>query len=101
MADSRKLARMCKALAADTRVKIVQLLSRKELCVNALAWQLGITAAAASQHLRVLEDAGIVAGEKRGYYMHYRIQKSVILNLQAALKSLVRTAGSTRKRTKN
>jgi len=101
MADPKKLARMCKALAAGTRVRMLQLLSRKELCVNALAWQLGITAAAASQHLRVLEDAGIVAGEKRGYYMHYRVQENVIRNLQAALKTLVRTAGSTRKRIKN
>jgi DNA-binding transcriptional ArsR family regulator len=97
MTNTQKLAKMCKALSADTRVKIVQLLSKKNLCVNALASQLDITAAAASQHLRVLQDAGIVTGEKRGYYMHYRIQKDVVNTLREALKSLVKPAGAARK----
>lgn len=98
MADSKTLAKLCKALAADTRVKMVQLLSRKRLCVNALAWQLGITAAAASQHLHVLEDAGIVVGEKRGYYMHYCVQKNAVRNLQTALRTLVNPAASARRK---
>ena len=78
MADARKLARIFKALSAEPRVKIIQLLKGQTLCVNALAGRLGITPAAVSQHLRVLRDAGLVTPEKRGYYVHYALSAEAL-----------------------
>jgi len=78
MADARKLARIFKALGVDTRVRIVLLLRDRALCVNALAARLAVSAPAVSQHLRVLRDAGLVVGEKRGYYVHYRIDRGTL-----------------------
>ena len=68
-----KLARIFKALSVDTRVRIVQLLKGRRLCVNALASRLGVSAAAVSQHLRALRDLDLVEAEKVGYYVHYRL----------------------------
>lgn len=65
--------RLFQALSVETRVRIIELLKQKPLCVNALARALKITPAAVSQHLRVLRNVGIVTGEKRGYYVHYRV----------------------------
>jgi ArsR family transcriptional regulator len=62
-----------KALGSETRLEILRLLSRQALCVGALAARLDITQSAASQHLQVLRRAGLVAAEKRGYYVHYRL----------------------------
>ena len=31
-----------------------------------------------SQHLKILKDAGLLAGEKRGYWTHYAVQKGVL-----------------------
>ena len=78
MADAQQTARIFKALSAAARVRIVQLLKDRDLCVNALAAQLDISSAAVSQHLRVLRDADLVVAEKRGYYVHYRINAETL-----------------------
>lgn len=73
-----RLARFARALAAPTRLRIVALLRGRALCVNALAGQLDVTQGAVSQHLRVLRDAGIVVSEKRGYFVHYRLNDQAL-----------------------
>ena len=62
-----------KALSNDTRLAIVQLLSKQPMCVNALVCALEISQSAASQHLKVLETAGWVRGDKKGYWVHYEL----------------------------
>ena len=78
MSTPRQLARMFKALSVDTRVRMVQLLKPRALCVNALAKRLGVTPAAVSQHLRILRDADLVVPEKRGYYVHYEVNQRTL-----------------------
>ena len=78
MADAQQMARIFKALSAAARVQIVQLLKDRNLCVNALAAHLDVSPAAVSQHLRVLRDADLVVAEKRGYYVHYRINPETL-----------------------
>ena len=60
MRDPKELARLLKVLSVETRVRIVQLLKDRALCVNALAARLDVTQGAVSQHLRVMRDAGLV-----------------------------------------
>ena len=83
MAETEELARVFKVLSVENRVKMVQLLKSRVLCVNALARQLGMTPAAVSQHLMVLRDAGIVTAEKRGYYVHYRLNEETLSEWRA------------------
>ena len=78
MAEAEKLARVFKVLSVDTRVRMVQLLKTRALCVNALARELEISPAAVSQHLRILRDADIVTAEKRGYFVHYRVNERTL-----------------------
>ena len=70
------------ALADPTRLKLVKLLRQQHrpdaLCVNALASLLGVTQSAVSQHLRVLRANGLVKGERRGYHIHYFVNKDVL-----------------------
>ena len=73
MSDAPALARVFRALAAESRVRLVRLLQERPLCVNAMAARLGVTPAAVSQHLRVLASAGLVRGRRQGYYVHYEI----------------------------
>jgi ArsR family transcriptional regulator, arsenate/arsenite/antimonite-responsive transcriptional repressor len=65
-----------KALADEKRFRIIDLLQTHDCCVGALAGRLGISKAAVSQHLQVLRKAGLVRGEKRGYWTHYSVDKS-------------------------
>ena len=81
------------ALADPTRLKLLKLLcgqrAPEALCVNALAGLLGVTQSAVSQHLRVLRANGLVKGERRGYHIHYFINRNVLEKcLKLAMASL-------------
>jgi len=81
--------RVFRALSVETRVRIVQLLKGRALCVNALAARLKVTPAAVSQHLRVLRDADLVVPDKRGYYVHYRINEKTLATWKELADSLL------------
>ncbi len=70
-----------KALADETRFRIINLLLTHDFCVGALAGHLNISKAAVSQHLQILRKAGLVRGEKRGYWTHYIVDKNVIYQI--------------------
>ena len=76
-------------LADPTRLKLLNLLYRQRepnaLCVNALAFRLGVTQPAVSQHLKVLKEAGLVTGEKRGYRAHYFVNQEALAKAQRYL----------------
>jgi len=78
MNDPKELARLLKVLSVETRVRIVQLLKGRLFCVNALAARLNVTQGAVSQHLRIMRDAGLVIDEKRGYFVHYRLNEATL-----------------------
>ncbi len=73
-----KLIPILKALADETRFRLIQLLLSHDLCVGALADHLSMSKAAVSQHLQILRKVGLVRGEKRGYWTHYSVDKTVI-----------------------
>jgi DNA-binding transcriptional ArsR family regulator len=86
----RDLARFFKALGDETRLSLVGLLARQEpgraLCVGRLAQELGVTASAVSQHLRVLKDLGLVHAERRGYRIHYFLDQERLATYQALVR---------------
>jgi DNA-binding transcriptional ArsR family regulator len=89
MSGARRLARMLKALSVESRVRIVQLLRGRALCVGALAARLDVTQGAVSQHLRIMRDAGLVIDEKRGYYVHYRLKRRTLAVWREAIGELL------------
>mgnify|MGYP006295263207 CR=1 FL=1 len=78
MTDSEKTARIFKALSVPTRVRMIEILKQRSFCVNAIARNLEITPAAVSQHLRILRDADVVIAEKKGYFVHYRVNAETL-----------------------
>jgi ArsR family transcriptional regulator, arsenate/arsenite/antimonite-responsive transcriptional repressor len=77
-----------KTLADETRFKLVKLLLTHDLCVGSLAKHLSISEAAVSQHLKSLREAGLVRGEKRGYWTHYTVEKEKLHELARFLGEL-------------
>lgn len=86
MNETQKLARIFKVLSVDTRVSIIQMLKIHPLCVGALSARLNITQGAVSQHLRVLRDADLVLAEKRGYFVHYRLNEKTLAKWRKAIE---------------
>ena len=76
----KETARVFKALSDETRLRLLKLLADQgpegALCVGALARRLEITQSAVSQHLGVLRMAGLVIDERRGYFVHYRVNRA-------------------------
>ena len=84
-----KLAQSLKVLSVGTRVRIVQLLKGRALCVNELAHRLDVTQSAVSQRLRVLRDAGLVINKKRGYYVQYRLNEETLAAWREAIDHIL------------
>jgi ArsR family transcriptional regulator, arsenate/arsenite/antimonite-responsive transcriptional repressor len=84
---AESLALMFKALADPARVKIMSmLLNADELCGCDLATGIGRTAATASHHLKLLREAGLVTGEKRGTWIFYRVVPARLSAIGDALR---------------
>ena len=77
-----------KAIADETRMKLLALLLKRNYCVRALARNLGLTEATISQHLKVLREAGLLVGEKRGYFMHYKVESTTLRKLATEIEAL-------------
>jgi ArsR family transcriptional regulator len=105
-AEIEEKATLFGVLADPTRLKLLRLLSRQQepnaLCVNALAYQLGVTQSAISQHLKVLKSAGLVKGKKRGYRIHYFINPEGFIQAQSKISGtlLVEEKNDTRPNSK-
>ena len=70
----RALAQVFRALADETRLEMLALVSRHgELCVCDLEQVLGISQSKSSRHLRYLKNAGLLDDRRAGLWVHYRI----------------------------
>ncbi len=81
-----QLARMFKALADPARVKIMSmLLNADEVCACDFSASIEKTAATTSHHLKLLREAGLVATEKRGTWVFYRVVPERLAEVRDAL----------------
>ncbi|OCB61764.1 ArsR family transcriptional regulator [Mycobacterium malmoense] len=64
---------LLRALAAPVRIAIVLQLRESHRCVHELVDALGVPQPLVSQHLRILKAAGVVAGERSGREVLYRL----------------------------
>lgn len=68
-----EIAHKFNGLADETRVKIVKLLAKGEFTVDELVEFLGVAQSTTSHHLRVLKEANLIVGEKRGRNIYYSL----------------------------
>ena len=72
---------MFKALADETRAKIVYALSQSDLCVCDVAALIGSSKATASYHLRLLHHMGIAKYRKDGKLVYYHLANPYVRSL--------------------
>jgi ArsR family transcriptional regulator len=84
------------ALADETRLEIVRLLSHGERCVCELVGVLGAAQPRLSFHLKVLKDAGLVHDRRDGRWMYYSVDADVLAAMREFLGAVKpgRHAGS-------
>lgn len=74
-----------KALADETRLKIVDMLSKGELCACKILESFNITQPTLSYHMKILTECGLVEGKRNGAWINYSINKESI----GAVKNLL------------
>ena len=72
----KKTAQIFKALADETRLRILALLTRRELCVCDLMAILDLPQSTVSRHLAYLRNSGWVEDRRQGVWMFYRLAEN-------------------------
>lgn len=74
----KEKVKVFKAIGDETRLKILILLSTKNICAKGIAKHLEISEAAVSQHIKVLKEANLIIAYKNGYYVMYELNNEVL-----------------------
>lgn len=69
----REFLSITKALADETRVRLLMALTGGEICVCQLVELVGLAPSTVSKHLSLLKQARLVEGRKEGRWMYYRL----------------------------
>ena len=79
------IARMLKALAHPARLLLLRGLLERECCVSEVKACLGLSQPNVSQHLKILKEAGLIAGRREKTRICYRIADERITRILAIL----------------
>jgi DNA-binding transcriptional ArsR family regulator len=74
------MQRIFEALSSTVRRKILAYLAHADLTAGEIAARFEISKPAVSQHLSVLEAAGLVKSEKKGQFVHYSLVRESLVN---------------------
>ena len=84
-----------RVLSDPLRLRIVELLSREQLCTCHLVDETGARQTNVSNHLRALRDAGLVVSEPAGRYTYHRLVPEALDALATRLSGLADGARAT------
>jgi ArsR family transcriptional regulator len=84
--EATELAAGFAALADPARLRLLSLIAAQaEVCACELVGPVGKSQPTVSHHLKVLAEAGLVVGDKRGRWVWYRVVPDRLAALRAAL----------------
>lgn len=70
-----------KALNDETRRQIIELLKEKDMNAGEIADRFSISKPSISHHLDILKRADLITGEKKGQFVEYSLNTSVLEDL--------------------
>ena len=87
-----RAAHVFHALSDETRLQLLELLSRGEQCVCNLTEALDAGQSRLSFHLRTLKDAGLVTDRREGRWVYYTMRDEALEEAGRALSALATRA---------
>ena len=78
-----------KVLSDPTRREILQLLQQGPLAAGDIAEHFAMTGATVSHHLSILKEAGLIEAGKRGKYIYYELNLSVLEEIMTWMTGLM------------
>ena len=86
--EAAELARVFKAIADPVRLRLLSLIASHgggQACVCELTGAFALTGPTISHHLKVLREAGLIDGERRGTWIYYRVRPELLAQLSTVL----------------
>jgi ArsR family transcriptional regulator, arsenate/arsenite/antimonite-responsive transcriptional repressor len=83
----RRAERLLGVVGDSNRIKIILLLTKREMCVCELEAALDLPQPTVSHHLGLLEQAGLLERSKRARWVFYSVRESPVLDLVKGLVS--------------
>ena len=93
MNSYEKQARLIRAMAHPTRLRILDILAKEESCVCHLTAILEKRQPCVSQHLMKLREAGLVKDRKEGVIVYYRLSNARIVEAMDVTRELLGATG--------
>jgi ArsR family transcriptional regulator len=87
-AGAEEMAALFKAVADPVRLRLLSLIACHpggESCVCDLTGEFDMTAPSISYHLKIMREAGLIASERRGTWVYYRVMPQVMARMSAVL----------------
>jgi ArsR family transcriptional regulator, arsenate/arsenite/antimonite-responsive transcriptional repressor len=88
-AQATELSRVFKAMGDPVRLRLLSLIASHdggEACVCDLTGVFDLTGPTISHHLKVLREAGLISGERRGTWVYYRVLPEALRRASAVLE---------------
>ena len=86
----RDLLKALKATGDESRLRILNILRMRPLCVCEIADVLGLAQSTVSRHLKLLEESGLLERTKDGLWVEYRLSRAQEYSLQNRILALVK-----------
>ena len=81
MGRLRKIAEFYNALADETRLTILEMLTKQEMCACELIVGVGLSQPTVSHHLKILRQAELINAKKDGKWVYYSLNTDVFQSL--------------------
>jgi DNA-binding transcriptional ArsR family regulator len=92
----KEQARVLKALANETRLRIIDRLGRGECHVGELVEIVGVDQSTVSKHLATLRSVGVVEDDRRGNAVFYRLVTPCVIKFFACASAVLKERGQAR-----
>ncbi len=76
------------ALSDDSRIKIIELLRKQDLTAGDLHKHFDFSKPTLSHHLNILKNAGLINSEKRGQFIYYSLEMTVLDEILVFIKKI-------------
>ncbi|MDK0697511.1 autorepressor SdpR family transcription factor [Clostridium perfringens] len=83
------MSKVFKALSDETRREILKLLSKKDMSAGEISEHFNMSKPSISKHLEILREAELISSERKGQFIIYSINTSIIQEVLGNFLSLL------------
>ncbi len=84
--EIKNYSEIFKALADETRLKVVMILTKENRCACQILEEFQISQSTMSHHMNLLTKSGLVLAKKEGKWVHYHLNEALFTEVQSFFK---------------